>query len=158
VFGVYFKKRAMGRALSHFSAAASGIGGPKEAMGLLVGNFHSYEGKNWVLVEDYVTAANSATPVFVRFSGDSFSALAKEIFPLVSGGKIVVGWFHSHPGLGCFLSGTDTDTQKKYFDHPLSIAAVCDPLRAEGGSVKKRIYRLNAGSGSYSEISFAVIS
>lgn len=26
--------------------------------------------------------------------------------------EIVVGWYHSHPGFGCWLSGTDVGTQK----------------------------------------------
>ncbi|PJF38403.1 MAG: hypothetical protein CUN55_17385, partial [Phototrophicales bacterium] len=26
----------------------------------------------------------------------------------------VVGWYHSHPGFGCWLSGTDIHTQQSY--------------------------------------------
>ena len=25
---------------------------------------------------------------------------------------MVVGWYHSHPGFGCWLSGTDINTQQ----------------------------------------------
>lgn len=26
----------------------------------------------------------------------------------------ICGWYHSHPGYGCWLSGIDVDTQSKY--------------------------------------------
>ena len=30
----------------------------------------------------------------------------------VSRPESVCGWYHSHPGFGCWLSGTDIETQK----------------------------------------------
>jgi proteasome lid subunit RPN8/RPN11 len=39
----------------------------------------------------------------------------------------VVGWYHSHPGLSAFLSGTDKETQRKYFNLPHHVAVVIDP-------------------------------
>jgi 26S proteasome regulatory subunit N11 len=27
---------------------------------------------------------------------------------------MVVGWYHSHPGFGCWLSGVDINTQQVY--------------------------------------------
>ena len=44
---------------------------------------------------------------------------------------LVVGWFHSHPNLGAFFSGTDRKTQKEFFYHPYSIGYVVDPIRDE---------------------------
>ncbi len=44
---------------------------------------------------------------------------------------IVVGWYHSHPNLGAFFSGTDRRTQKAFFGHPYSIGWVLDPFRDE---------------------------
>jgi proteasome lid subunit RPN8/RPN11 len=46
-------------------------------------------------------------------------------------GEIVVGWYHSHPGLGAFFSGTDRRTQAAFFSHPFSLGWVIDPLRRE---------------------------
>ena len=42
----------------------------------------------------------------------------------------VVGWYHSHPGYGCWLSGIDVDTQKlqQQFNDPF-VAVVIDPDR-----------------------------
>ncbi len=46
-------------------------------------------------------------------------------------GECVVGWFHSHPGIGAFFSGTDRDTQRGFFHHPFSLGWVIDPQRRE---------------------------
>jgi proteasome lid subunit RPN8/RPN11 len=41
-------------------------------------------------------------------------------------GEVVVGWFHSHPGIGAFFSGTDRRTQAGFFHHPFSLGWVID--------------------------------
>jgi proteasome lid subunit RPN8/RPN11 len=46
-------------------------------------------------------------------------------------GKVVVGWYHSHPNLGAFFSGTDRGTQRAFFNHHYSIGWVIDPFRDE---------------------------
>jgi proteasome lid subunit RPN8/RPN11 len=46
-------------------------------------------------------------------------------------GEVVVGWFHSHPGIGAFFSGTDRHTQAGFFHHPFSLGWVIDPQRRE---------------------------
>ena len=42
--------------------------------------------------------------------------------------KVVVGWYHTHPGLGIFLSPTDLRTQENYFSACWQIAVVIDPI------------------------------
>ena len=44
-------------------------------------------------------------------------------------GLLVVGWFHSHPNLGAFFSGTDRKTQREFFPHEYSLGYVVDPIR-----------------------------
>jgi hypothetical protein len=46
-------------------------------------------------------------------------------------GSMVVGWFHSHPNLGAFFSGTDRNTQRNFFHHEYSVGYVIDPIRDE---------------------------
>lgn len=41
---------------------------------------------------------------------------------------ITVGWFHSHPNLGVFYSGTDVSTQRAFFNQPWNIGIVVDPF------------------------------
>ena len=146
----------MDKAESH---ARAGSQAGVETMGLLVGNFCKYRGRDWVLVEDYVTAENKSSSVSVRFSKESFGSLSQKLSDPIRGKKVVVGWLHSHPGLDCFLSYIDIDTQMTYFDHPLSIAAVVDPSKpGESAGMKKRVYRLAGDEGKYGEVSFAVVS
>lgn len=41
-----------------------------------------------------------------------------------------IGWYHSHPGYGCWLSGIDVSTQmlNQNFQEPF-VAIVIDPVR-----------------------------
>ena len=39
----------------------------------------------------------------------------------------IVGWYHSHPGFGVFLSDHDTFIHKNFFSAPLQVAWVYDP-------------------------------
>ena len=45
--------------------------------------------------------------------------------------ELIVGWYHSHPGLGAFFSATDRRTQAAFFAHPYSVGWVIDPLHDE---------------------------
>jgi proteasome lid subunit RPN8/RPN11 len=42
--------------------------------------------------------------------------------------KQLLGWYHTHPGLGVFLSPEDKFIQNSFFNHPWQIAIVLDPL------------------------------
>lgn len=45
--------------------------------------------------------------------------------------ELVVGWYHSHPGLGAFFSHTDRRTQQGLFPHAYSVGWVVDPQGGE---------------------------
>ncbi len=43
--------------------------------------------------------------------------------------QLIVGWFHTHPGHGPYLSNTDLkSTHLPFFSHPYQLAIVLDPL------------------------------
>lgn len=48
-------------------------------------------------------------------------------------GQAIVGWYHSHPGFGVFLSDHDVFIQKHFFSDPGSLAWVYDPHSDEEG-------------------------
>lgn len=57
----------------------------------------------------------------------------------------IVGWYHSHPGFGVFLSDHDTFIHKNFFSSPGQVAWVFDPQSDEEGCfgwVGGRIERL----------------
>jgi len=43
----------------------------------------------------------------------------------------VVGWYHTHPGFGAFMSDDDVNSHRLAFSHPWHVAAVCDPTKNE---------------------------
>lgn len=49
---------------------------------------------------------------------------------MAEGSRMIVGWYHSHPNLGTFFSGTDRATQRAFFSRPYSVGLVIDPVRA----------------------------
>ena len=48
-------------------------------------------------------------------------------------GHRVVGWYHSHPGFGVFLSEQDKFIQRHFFDQPWQVALVLDPVQGVWG-------------------------
>ena len=70
---------------------------------------------------------DDATEYSLRLAAGVWDAARAALLP----GEIVVGWFHSHPDIGAFFSGTDRRTQAGFFRHPFSVGWVIDPVRRE---------------------------
>lgn len=106
----------------------------KELGGLLLGNAFSIPYKvahNY----PYITIISDAIPSR-HFKNSSISLrmetqIWSEIDRYIDSNKIVIGWYHSHPGIGAFFSGTDKMTQKAFFHHAYSLGVVVDPFRDE---------------------------
>jgi len=45
----------------------------------------------------------------------------------------IIGWYHSHPGFGLFLSDYDSFIQENFFSDPSHVALVVDPLAGNLG-------------------------
>lgn len=45
--------------------------------------------------------------------------------------ELIVGWYHSHPGLTAFFSDTDRRTQGAFFNNAYSVGWVIDPTTAD---------------------------
>lgn len=148
-YDIYIIEEAARKAEQHCSEAAKqGL----EGMGLLLGKPFKANGKIKVFISEYITSKNNATAISVKFNPDSFRELSQQM----SHEKIVVAWSHSHPGYGCFLSSTDVNTQRKYFNEPYHYALVIDPLKKNSlGFMEKKFFKLT--SDGYAEASYAVI-
>jgi proteasome lid subunit RPN8/RPN11 len=49
-------------------------------------------------------------------------------------GTALVGWYHTHPDMGIFLSETDLDkTHRVLFSEPFQVALVYDPVKSRAG-------------------------
>jgi proteasome lid subunit RPN8/RPN11 len=57
--------------------------------------------------------------------------------------EMVVGWYHSHPGFGCWLSGVDINTQQSFEAlNQRAVAVVIDPIQSVKGKVVIDAFRL----------------
>ena len=57
--------------------------------------------------------------------------------------EVVVGWYHSHPGFGCWLSSVDMNTHQSFETlSPRAVAVVVDPIQSVRGKVVIDAFRL----------------
>lgn len=103
-----------------------------ESGGLLVGKVHSLSS----LYQDLIAIEITSIAPSLEFDGTAVSlrmssSVWNETTQIRSNDEIVVGWYHSHPDLGAFFSGTDRATQKRFFSNAFSIGLVVDPIRNE---------------------------
>lgn len=77
-----------------------------------------------------VNAAQAGT--HVTFTQDAWEAIYRVKDELYSDERIV-GWYHSHPGFGVFLSEHDLFIQQNFFSSPGQVAWVYDPHTDEEG-------------------------
>ena len=105
----------------------------KETGGILVGNVSELKGIYHTKITGAIAAPTTiGTRSNFRFTPNCWPAILKsqkELFPQTQ----IVGWYHSHPNFGVFLSGVDLDTQGVYFNQPWHIAVVYDPIRHDIG-------------------------
>lgn len=96
-----------------------------EIMGLMMGSLYRDDLGTYAVVTDTATAGLESSESSVRFDKDSF----EELFESMDGsdGELVVGWYHSHPGFGCYMSDTDLRTHTGIFGGDTGFALVIDP-------------------------------
>ncbi|MBI4329846.1 MAG: Mov34/MPN/PAD-1 family protein [Chloroflexi bacterium] len=66
-----------------------------------------------------------STPVSLKMGTDIWDRAQCHM----DNGKLIVGWYHSHPGIGAFFSATDRSTQRAFFNSPYSLGLVIDPIQ-----------------------------
>lgn len=113
-----------------------------EVCGVLIGREH--DGK--LLIEACIAGVNAAQGgTHVTFTQDTWEHIYKikdKEYPEAR----ILGWYHSHPGFGVFLSDHDTFIHKNFFSSPQQVAWVYDPHTDEEGCfgwVGARLERLS---------------
>ena len=61
----------------------------------------------------------------------------------------IVGWYHTHPDFGIFLSHHDLFIQQHFFGQPLQVAYVVDPIRQTRGFFRWRGGEMEPTGGYY---------
>ncbi|EPB71039.1 Mov34/MPN/PAD-1 family protein [Ancylostoma ceylanicum] len=104
-----------------------------KVMGLMLGEFVD---EYTVNVIDVFAMPQSGTGVSVEAVDPVFQAKMLDMLKQTGRPEMVVGWYHSHPGFGCWLSGVDVNTQQSF--EALSdraVAVVVDPIQSVKGKV-----------------------
>lgn len=76
-------------------------------------------------------------------ANDSWTRLSDELGGKFRG-KVVLGWYHSHPRMDVFLSRRDVEVHQERFSQPWTTALVVDPAKNTGGFFCWINGRLNA--------------
>lgn len=132
---IYISSLALLKMLKHGRA-----GVPMEVMGLMLGEFvDDYT----VRVVDVFAMPQSGTGVSVEAVDPVFQTKMLDMLKQVGRPEMVVGWYHSHPGFGCWLSGVDINTQQSFEALNLrAVAVVVDPVQSVKGKVVIDAFRL----------------
>ncbi len=121
-----------------------------EVCGVLIGSTEHER----MMVEACIPGNNAAQGgAHVTFTQDTWEHIYKikdKEFP----DHKIVGWYHSHPGFGVFLSEHDLFIQQNFFSNPQQVAWVYDPHTDEEGCfgwVGEKIEKLTAIRVGYSQ-------
>jgi proteasome lid subunit RPN8/RPN11 len=105
-----------------------------EVGGVLVGQWCLGENREqFVIVEHALPARHTRQgSVYLTFTQDSLVDIHDQIETSYKGQKIV-GWYHTHPSMGIFLSHYDTWLHRNFFPEPWQVALVVEPVSATAG-------------------------
>jgi proteasome lid subunit RPN8/RPN11 len=127
---IFMSQRAFVRMSAH---AGSDLN--NEVGGWLIGKWRvdKLTDKQYVVVEAILPAAHTRHgSAFLTFTQDSQVAMRitmEERYP----DKELVGWYHTHPRMGVFLSAYDTWLHRNFFPEQYQVALVVEPLSLTGG-------------------------
>merc|ERR1719436_2107837 len=132
---VYVSSLALLKMLKH-----GRMGVPMEVMGLMLGEFiDDYT----VRVVDVFSFPQSGNSVSVEAVDEVFQTRMLDMLKQTGRPEMVVGWYHSHPGFGCWFSGTDINTQQSFEAlNPRAVGVVVDPIQSVKGKVVIDCFRL----------------
>ena len=100
-----------------------------ESGGMLVGTVLEEFGKTNIIISGFVEAKYcEATPTTLKFTHETWEYVHKEIEKKHPGKKIV-GWIHTHPDFGIFLSEYDKFIHQNFFNEDYQVAYVVDPIQ-----------------------------
>ena len=136
---IYISPLSLLKMLRHGKA-----GIPLEVMGLMLGD---YVDDYTVKCIDVFSMPQSGTETTIESIDEGFQVRMVEMLKQTGRNEIVVGWYHSHPGFGCWLSSTDINTQKTFEQQvPRTVAVVVDPIQSVRGKVVIDAFRTYGGA------------
>ena len=101
----------------------------KELGTILIGDYCEQLGKTHVVISDYIEAKyTDASASTLTFTHDTWDYVHKQ-HDLLYPNKKIIGWQHTHPNYGIFLSNYDLFIQDNFFNMPFQVAYVIDPIQ-----------------------------
>lgn len=121
---------ALIKMVMHTRSGSTGLlGNMNEVMGLMLGKV-TPDGVFIVMDAFPLPVEGTETRVNAGAAANEFMVTFTESTERVGKKEHVCGWYHSHPGYGCWLSGIDVQTQMAYQKHQEPfLAVVIDPVR-----------------------------
>ncbi len=96
---------------------------------IILGDYAEELGKTHVIISNYIEAKyTDASASTLTFTHETWDYVHKEHDAKFSDKKIV-GWQHTHPSYGIFLSNYDLFIQENFFNMPFQVAYVIDPIQ-----------------------------
>ena len=121
---VYIKQDVY-KALEKYAASDT----DREQGSILLGDYCEVHGKLHVIISGCIEAKyTDASSSTLTFTHETWSYIHKEHQRRHSEKKIV-GWQHSHPNYGIFLSNYDLFIHENFFNLPFQLAYVVDPVQ-----------------------------
>ncbi len=118
---------AVARGIEEHAASSPG----NEVGGVLLGNVYRSGGSDYVRIDDRLAARNAEERrSALTFTHETWKALNAEREARRPDLRIV-GWYHTHPGLGVFLSENDQFINRNFFRDDMMLALVVDPVASE---------------------------
>ena len=123
---VYFKESVFREIEGHAASYPD-----REVGGVLVGRRLQARGKPFVLVEGCIRGLKAeGTANRLTFTHDTWveiNAIREHEYP----GSQIVGWYHTHPDLGVFMSRDDLYIHQNFFREEWQSALVVDPVKLD---------------------------
>lgn len=100
-----------------------------ESGGMLIGTVIEALGKTNIIISGFVEAKYcEGTPTTLTFTHETWDYVHKEVEKKHKGKKIL-GWIHTHPDFGIFLSEYDKFIHQNFFSEAYQVAYVVDPIQ-----------------------------
>lgn len=127
---IFFAQSAYAKCVAHTKSEME-----SEVGGALIGKvcMDPETEQQYILIQDIIPALyTKAGQTHVTFTHDTLVSLNTELednYP----DKRIVGWYHTHPRLGVFMSSYDTWLHNHFFHDLTQVALVVDPYHEQGG-------------------------
>ena len=141
---IYIHKETL-RSLEEYSKADIN----NERGSVLIGDYRLREGVFYIVISGYIEAkyaiSKRATLTFTHETWRYIHEVKENIYSE----KRIVGWHHTHPGYGVYLSEYDLFIQRNFFNLPFQIAFVVDPINDTKGFFQLKDMNISKVQGYY---------